>query len=138
MKVFLDTNMILDVLREREPFVHCARRVWLMAEHGKILGQVSVLSFANIYYIARKYKGAGPAVQMLRTLRANFTLVPCDEHVIDRALAAELPDFEDAIQYFSALRAKADCLLTRDPSHYPGVSLGILSPEQFLATYMPE
>ena len=135
MRVFLDTNVVLDVLGERRPFVENAKPIWMLAEHGRITGLVSALSFANIFYILRKYADAGTAQQSLRYLRANFTPVPCDQGIIDHALASDFADFEDAIQYFCARNADAECIVTRDAGHFGSPSIPILSPLQFLATH---
>ncbi len=133
MRVFLDTNVLLDVLRDRAPFAEAARRVWLLAEQRQITGLVSAISFSNIFYILRRFTDAETALASLRLLRASFTPVACDTAVLDQALASALPDFEDAIQVVCALHADADCILTRDTAHFRGVALPVLSPEQFLA-----
>jgi predicted nucleic acid-binding protein len=135
MRVFLDTNVVLDVLGDRTPFVEHAVPIWMLAEKGRITGLVSTLSFSNIFYILRKYAGAAIALKSLRYLRANFTPTACDQGVVDHALASDFPDFEDAIQYFSARNADAACIVTRDLGHFATASIPILSPEQFLATH---
>ena len=135
MRVFLDTNVVLDVLGERKPFVEHAKPIWMLAERGRITGLVSALSFSNIFYILRKYADAGTAIQSLRYLRANFTPAPCDQSVIDHALASDFADFEDAIQYFCARNAEAECIVTRDAGHFRSAAIPVLSPEQFLATH---
>ena len=137
MKVFFDTNVLLDVLRDRQPFVVPARQAWLLAERGQVTGLVSALSFSNIFYIVRRFADADTARRSLQQLRLNFTPVACDAGVVDRALAAEFADFEDALQYFSAVNAGADCLLTRDPAHFAAAAIPVLSPSQFLATFRP-
>ena len=135
MRVFLDTNVLLDVLGDRRPFVGQAKPIWLLVERGRIEGLVSALSFSNVFYILRKYAGAQTALASLRQLRATFTAVACDQGVIDRALASDFGDFEDAVQYFSARAADAACIVTRDPGHFVACSIPVLSPAQFLATH---
>ena len=135
MNVFIDTNIIMDVLLDRQPFLGGSQRIWLLAERGKINGQVSVLSFSNIYYIVRKLKGADAAMAMMTMLRDTFTPVPCSEQVLHQAIDADIKDFEDAIQYFSALRADASCILSRNSSHFPSADIPVLSPDEFLAIH---
>jgi len=137
-RVFFDTNVLLDVLRQCEPFVRHAQPVWLLAERGRITGLVSTLSFSNIFYIVRRYTDAKTALKTLHLLRAAFTPVACDERMIDQALAARFADFEDAIQYFSARNAEADCIITRDAGHFGSAAIPVLTPAQFLATYHVE
>lgn len=135
MNVFLDTNVLLDVLLARRPFVDDSRKLWFLAERGKIDGLVSVLSFPNIYYIIRKAKGQSAATAMMVMLRDTFHPVPCDEQILSQAIHAGLPDFEDAIQYFSALHADADCIISRNSVHFPKSGTPVLSPAEFLAAH---
>jgi hypothetical protein len=99
------------------------------------VGLVSALSFPNIYYVARKALGAEAALSMMSLLRDTLAAVPLDEQILNQAMDAKFPDFEDAIQYFSALRADAECLLTRNPDHFPRSRLRVLSPTEFLAAH---
>ena len=135
MNVFFDTNVLMDVLLQRYPFVTESREVWFLAERGKIAGLASALSFPNIYHVVRKALGAETALSMMTLLRDTFTAVPLDEQILNQAMDAKFSDFEDAIQYFSALRADAECLLTRNPDHFPASGLRVLSPEEFLAAH---
>lgn len=136
MNVFLDTNILMDVLLDRQPFVAESEQVWFLADRGKIRGLVSALSFPNIHYIVRKVRDAEAAMTMMTMLRDTFTPVPLDEQILGQAMDADLPDFEDAIQYFSALRADAECLLTRNPDDFPqSADLPVLSPAEFLAAH---
>jgi len=135
MNVFIDTNVLMDVLLERRPFVAESRKVWFLAERGKIAGLVSALSFPNIYYVVRKMLGGNKAASMMTLLRDTFTAVPLDEQILNQAIDAKFSDFEDAIQYYSALRADAECLLTRNVDHFPDSGLRVISPEEFLAAH---
>lgn len=134
-RIFFDTNVLLDVLRQREPFVRQAQPLWLLAERGRITGLVSALSFTNIFYIVRRFTDAETALKTLHLLRATFTPVACDERMIDQALAASFPDFEDAVQYFSARNAGADCIVTRDTAHFASAAIPVMTPVQFLAMH---
>jgi predicted nucleic acid-binding protein len=135
VNVFIDTNVLMDVLLDRHPFVAESRKVWLLAERRKVVGLVSALSFPNIYYVVRKMVGADKAASMMTLLRNTFAAVPLDEQVLNQAIDARFSDFEDAIQYYSALRADAECLLTRNVDHFPDSGLQVLSPEEFLAAH---
>jgi predicted nucleic acid-binding protein len=135
MNVFFDTNVLMDVLLERRPFVAESQKVWFLAERSKVRGMVAALSFPNIYYIIRKMRGTDAAMSMMTMLRDTFTPVPLDGQILNQAVDAGFSDFEDAIQYFSALRADAECLLTRNPDHFPRSRLRVLSPTEFLAAH---
>lgn len=135
MNVFLDTNVLLDVLTERKGFYRDSFRLWTLAEQGKIRAMVSVISFSNIYYIARKVAGRRTADRLLRMVRDTFTPVAFDEQILNQAIDAELRDFEDAIQFFTALRAGADTIVTRNPRHFPTGDIPVQTPAEFLAAH---
>ncbi len=135
MNVFIDTNVLMDVLLERKPFFTESQQIWFLAERGKIRGLVSVLSFPNIYYIVRKLKKQEAACSMLSILRDTFSPVALDEQILHQAMDAKFSDFEDAIQYFSALRAEAACLVTRNLNHFPRSQLPVLTPADFLSAH---
>jgi predicted nucleic acid-binding protein len=135
MNVFFDTNVLMDVLLDRQPFVVNSERAWFLAGRGKIRGLVSALSFPNIHYVVRKARGTEGALSMMKMLRDTFTAVPLDGQVLSQAIDGKFADFEDAIQYYSALRADAECLLTRNPDHFPPSGLQVLSPAEFLAAH---
>ena len=135
MIVFLDTNVVLDVLACRDPFFEHSAQVWALAELGNIRGLVSAVSLTNVYYIVRKRKSGKEAMNMLRTMRNVMGIVTCDGAVINQAIDADFEDFEDAVQYFSASAARADVLVTRNVDHYPQADVPVMTPKEFLATY---
>lgn len=135
MNVFVDTNVLLDVLAKRQPFYADSAAVWTLAETGRIKGQVSAVSFTNIYYIVRKLRDRQTAQQALVLVRDAFSLVACDNQVLQQAIDANFSDFEDAVQFHSALRGKASHLITRNPDHFPSAGIVIASPSEFIVTF---
>lgn len=133
MKIFLDINVLLDVLASRDPFHEPAKTIWSMAERGQLQTCISAISFNNIYYIVRKLENKKKADTALRLLRDVFDSVTLDAQILNQSMDSTMSDFEDAIQYFSALRARAKHLITRNPHHFPSKPLSILSPNEFLA-----
>lgn len=134
MKVLFDTNILIDVLARREPFFADSAQVWTLAERGAVEGLVSVISFNNIYYIVRKLRSRKTAERMMILLRNTFTTVALDDQILNQAIDAGFKDFEDAIQHFSAIRAGADCIVTRNISHFPHADMAPLTPKEFLAS----
>jgi len=132
MKVFADTNVLIDVLARREPFYADSARVWTLAEQGRITGFISVISFNNIYYVVRRLRTRPVADRMMVLLRDTFTPVALDKQILDQAIDAGFKDLEDAIQYFSAIRASADCLVSRDVRAFPKSGLPVLTPQELL------
>ena len=137
MKVFLDTNVLLDVLARREPFYAASAEIWSLAESGAVQGYISAISFNNIYYVIRKTAGKRNADKALRILRDIFVPVAPDTLILNQAIDSTMNDFEDAIQIHSAIRAGADCLITRNPGHFKAVetNLAISTPDEFLAVW---
>ncbi|MBM4041494.1 MAG: PIN domain-containing protein [Planctomycetes bacterium] len=138
MDVFVDTNVLLDVLDEREPFCEEAFKVWTLADEGHIRAFVSAISFTNIYYLTRKDRGRAEADRAMRLLRDSFEPVPLDEPLLNQAIDSGHDDLEDAVQFCSALRCGAECLVTRNPQHFPSEDISVLTPAEFLAAYFPD
>ncbi len=138
MNVFVDTNILLDVLARREPFYADSAEVWTLAETGRISGFASTLSLPNLYYLLRRVKGQQAARKALGILRDIFTLVPLDLQITNQAIDAGIKDFEDAIQFFSALRAGTGVLVTRNPRDFPVGDVAIQTPSEFLAAHFAE
>lgn len=134
MKVLFDTNILIDVLAKREPFFADSAQVWTLAERGDIQGCVSVISFNNIYYIVRKLRSRKTADRMVILLRDTFVPVALDGQILNQAIDANFKDFEDAIQYFSAIHAGADCIVTRNIADFPSTDIASLTPKELLAS----
>ena len=104
-KLFLDTNIVIDLLDRREPFCHDAAALFTMAYNKQLQLIVSPMTFATASYLLRKHGKA-----QLRILLSNFRqlarVATTNEHVVDDSLASEFEDFEDALQYYTALKSK--------------------------------
>jgi predicted nucleic acid-binding protein len=135
IRALVDTNVLLDVLAERKAFYPEAMRIWTMAESDRIDACVAAISFSNCYYIVRRHGGLRSAEKAISLLRDVFSVVDLTARVITQAIDAGFADFEDAIQFHSAVHAKAECIITRNPDHFPKSPLSILAPAEFLAVY---
>jgi predicted nucleic acid-binding protein len=133
--IFVDTNILLDVLTNRQAHLQEASTIWTLCETGAIRGHVSVISYNNIFYVAKKLHGRKAAYGMLALLRGVFHPVTLDEQGIQQAKDAGFADFEDAIQFHAAIRCAAEALITRNPGDFPNSGPPILSPREFLAAY---
>jgi predicted nucleic acid-binding protein len=137
MNVFIDTNVLLDVLARREPFYADSARVWTLAETSRAAGFASTLSLPNLFYLLRRARGQKTARKAVGILRDIFRLVPLDAQIMNQAIDADIQDLEDAIQFFSALRVGATALITRNPKDFPRREIAIQTPAEFLATHFP-
>lgn len=102
------------------------------------MGLVSAISFNNIYYVVRKASNRKSAEKALHLMRGVFTPVPLSVQILNQAIDAGFDDFEDAIQYHSAIHAEAGYLITRDAGHFPASDFPVLLPASFLASLAPE
>jgi predicted nucleic acid-binding protein len=135
MKVFIDTNIFLDILCRREQFVDDALSIFDMAVDDRIDLLISDLSIANIKYITRKEIPADKFYDLMEAFLPVFTIVPLGVEVVDRAINLKANDFEDALQYFSAVQAGADCLITRNIKDFGFAKMEVLDSSAFLAKY---
>jgi predicted nucleic acid-binding protein len=133
MRVFLDTNVLLDVLLRREPFYTASAAVWTLVENGRHQGGLSAISFNNSYYLLRRSIGDAAARHAISTMRQFFEVVPLDAAIVDAAIISPVTDFEDAIQWISAQRMGADVIITRNESDFPIGIPNALNPALFLA-----
>lgn len=133
MKVFLDINVILDLMENREPFVSDAVYIFNRLEGKVDSGFCCALSFPILFYLLRQDHGSGDAVRLLNDLRTVLRVGSVDEAVADRALAADFSDYEDAIQYYAALAAGAEVFITRNLKVYPKNGMMMFSPSEYRA-----
>lgn len=136
MRVFLDTNILLDIIEGRQNFLLASSNVFDLGIKGQILMFATPLTFANCVYTARKNVGYESAINGLKTLKNYVRTAQMDDRQVVDALCSSMPDFEDMLQYLSAMAAKCDVIVTRDKKrHFPQDGIPILGPEEFLNMY---
>lgn len=131
--LFVDTDIVLDLLARRDPFYDAAAHLFSLAETGEISLYVSSLTFANLFYILRKQISGQQAQEVLRDFRLLVTVLPVNDTTIDQSLNAGFTDFEDALQYFAALAAGCSALITRNGRHYSKAAMGVFTAEAYCA-----
>lgn len=131
-RIFLDTNVILDYLLEREPFYYDALKLWAACEEGTVEGYVSALTVNNVHYIAHRLKSETTAMIAVRGILSVFNVVPLDKELMKLAADFHDRDYEDDIQLQSAIRSGCTHLFTRDPTHFHTKALAIVPPSSFL------
>ncbi len=136
LKIFVDTDVCLDLLSGRKPFNHAAELLFSLADKGKIKLYVSSLSFSNIDYVLRSKYSTVASRQTLSVFKTLVHVLPVDSKTIDLALASEFNDFEDAIQHSCALENNLAILVTRNIKDFKKSSLQVLLPESLLATFV--
>lgn len=133
-KVFLDCDVILDLLTEREPHYQAALDIFLMIQRNEILAYTSPVVIANIFYILNKHFSKEKAIASLVKLKSLIKVLNCGESEIELALSSGFKDFEDAIQYYTALNNGMDCILTRNTKDYKTTNMTVLKPLEYINT----
>lgn len=133
-KIFIDTDIILDLFTKRDPFYNHAAKLFNLLDSGKVHGYVSSLIFSNLFYIIRKQKSRKQALAVLKKLKIIVTVLPVNDKIIDLALSSEFVDFEDAIQYYTAKMNKIDYIITRNIKDFKSSDIQALTADQFLTT----
>lgn len=136
MKVFLDINVVLDFLLKRSPFDDEAIEIFKLLYKKEIDGYLSAVSYTQIGYFLQKYVGKPAAKEILRDLNKLLTTVTVDNRVIEEALDSEIKDFEDAIQFASALSvSNLYCIITREKKDFKSSQIIIQSPKEFINAF---
>lgn len=131
-KIFVDSDIVLDVLCKRDPYYEYAAKVFSLADMKKLTVYTSSLVVANVYYILRKAIGIEKSKEALRKLRLLVKIISVEEREVDLALNSSFSDFEDALQYYTAVKHGMETLLTRNIKDYKERDLIIQTPEQFI------
>ena len=130
--LFLDADVILDLLAKREPWFQKSSEIFSRIQAGEFYGATSVVIFADVFYILRKIKGQKTAREALIKLKGLLRVMVTSEANLEEALHSSFTDFEDSIQYFTAQSGGASVLITRNVKDYKAEKLAVMTPEQFL------
>lgn len=130
--VFVDTDIILDLLANREPFNNWATQLFTQADEGSIQVYVSSLTFANLNYILTRQFSSNQARKKLLKFKTLVHVLPVSEKVVELALSSDFKDFEDALQYFTATENSISILLTRNLKDYKAAQIPVMTAEQFI------
>jgi len=132
--LFVDSDVILDLLFNREPFSEYTQILLAESNIRNIKLSTSTLAIANIHYIHSKQTNSAVTRDTLKTIVKIIHILPFESDIIDLALNSAFTDFEDAIQYHIAERYRCDGIITRNIKDYKKSTIQVLTPEQFLKT----
>ena len=132
MRILFDTNVILDVLLDREPFSSTAAKLFSEVETGNISGYVCATTITTLHYLARKVMGAASAKEEINKLTMLFEVAPVNRAVLDAALLSEFKDFEDAVVHEAAWYQGVQGIVTRDLNGFKKSKINVYSPEELL------
>jgi predicted nucleic acid-binding protein len=133
MRALIDTNVILDVLFNREAFLPAAADVWLGNEQGLFEGFVSAITPVNVYYLARSnQRDKKSARQLAAIILDSFHVCPVGLPELREAISIPVDDYEDAVQIVGAIKAHVDVIVTRDEKDFLFGPIRAVSPAEFL------
>ena len=133
-KLFLDTNIVVDFLGEREEVYRSAARVMTLADQKKIKIFTTSNTISTSYYLLSKYESPKAALEKIRKFKVLCSVSAMSDEVIDKVIASDFKDFEDAIQYFSAIATHCDLIITRNGKDFKNALSPVMNAESFLHT----
>jgi predicted nucleic acid-binding protein len=133
MRVLFDTNVVLDVLTDRQPWSAEAQPLVRRLLNNELIGYVSAISVPTIFYIARRTVGAAQALVVVQRTLQTFEVAPVGREVLERAAGMPGSDYEDNVQAASAIAVSADVIVTRDQSGFARSGVRVMTPTELEA-----
>ncbi|WP_116789846.1 type II toxin-antitoxin system VapC family toxin [Flavobacterium psychrotrophum] len=134
MRLFIDTNVMIDIIDTREPFYIDAAKLIVLAERGQVQITASSLSYVNTFYVLEKTHPKDILKETLKKFRIICNVAEIDELNIDKSLYSSFNDFEDAVQYHSAIHSESDIFITRNKKDFKKSEIPVMTPIEFLAS----
>ena len=131
-RILFDTNVVLDVLLDRQPYVAASAAAWAVVETGALEGMLAAHAVTTIHYLVRKESGNVKARRIVSAILRVFGVAPVDGAVIQEALQLHFSDFEDAVTAAAARVAGCECIVTRDPKGFRGSPVRSLTAEALI------
>ena len=130
--IFVDTNIVIDLLSKREEFYKEAQELFTLADTKKVNLYVSALTFANTHYILSRNIKAEEVRKVLIKFKTLTTVLPIDDKIIELALVSDFVDFEDAIQYQTAIQNGLEIIITRNKKDFKNSKIPVLNAKEYL------
>ncbi len=132
-KLFLDSNVVIDFFTDRDPHVNAASELFELNNQGSVKLYLSAVSINNIYYIVRRFLGTPKTLEVIEALVEMTEIVGTTKKEIVQALKNNFSDYEDSLQYSSALSVKGiDAIITRNIKDYKNSVIAVMTPLGFL------
>lgn len=134
-RIFVDTNIVIDLLSRREPFYEESAILFSLADRKEIELAVSSLTIANTSYALLRQMDSNKSKSILRKLRLLVTILPLNDKIVGLALNDEtFSDFEDGLQYFTAIDNGQELIITRNLKDFKNSKLPTMTARQFIET----
>lgn len=131
-KLFIDTNVVIDLLSQRVDFYEASQDLFTYAIDNQIELIVSTLTFANTHYILKDQLKLSKVRSSLRKFKALVDVAAFDDKILELALEEEFKDFEDGIQYYIAIENSCDAIITRNKKDFKKSNIPILNAAEFM------
>ena len=131
-RILVDTNIIIDLLTKRRDFYIPASELFTLADKKEIKLAISSLTFANTFYLLSKELNDEKAKEILRKFKLLVKVLPMDDKIIDLSLNSNFKDFEDAIQYFTAIENNLEIIITRNLKDFKLAKIPVMTAENYL------
>ena len=133
-KLFLDTNIVIDILEERKQYSEDAVKLFTMAYYKKVKLIVSPITYSTAAYLLRKH-GVAEVRRLLSNFRRLSHVAMTNEQVVDNSLASQFEDIEDAIQYYTAIKSNADIIITRNGKDFVHSRIPVMTADEYVNTF---
>lgn len=131
-RLFLDTNVMLDLLGERKPFYDSIAKIATLADKGKVRLIVSTLTYSTVYYLLSKFESSGIVREKLRKFKIISETSDLTGRIVEKGLLSSFSDFEDALQYHCAIKADCNILITRNGKDFKGSEIPVMTATEYL------
>jgi predicted nucleic acid-binding protein len=138
VRILVDTNVVLDVLLARRPFLIASAEVFALVEHSRMEGLLCATTITTVDYLLTQSMPRPAARETLRKLLTLFTIAPVNRAVLEEALRSKVTDFEDAVLDQAGRLAGAEVIVTRNQSDFRFASLKVLGPDELLASSLSD
>jgi len=135
-KLFIDTNTMLDLLGERIPFYDSIAKIATLADKEEVTMVVSALSYATVSYFLTRFENPEKAKDKLRKFKVISEIGDLDKLIIEKGLNSSFSDFEDSLQYFSALKSDCSILITRNGKDFKESKIPVMTAEEYLKSIL--
>lgn len=131
-KLFLDTNVVIDLLGERDPYYESVARIATLADKGRIHIVVSALTYSTVYYLLSRFEDKEAVKEKIRKFKVIAETSDLTDKVINKGLSSNFGDFEDSLQYYCAVDMDCNILVTRNGKDFKKSEIPVMTPEEYL------
>lgn len=133
--LFLDTNVVIDLLGEREPYYNSIAKIATLADTGKIQLVVSALTYSTVYYLLSRFENNKIVKEKIRKFKIIAETADLTNEIIEKGLSSNFKDFEDSLQYYCAIKMNCNILITRNGKDFKESIIPVFSPDEYISRF---